>query len=223
MLDTAKGNIINDNTVGPAIDLLPAPELVTVFATNTGAAQFTLQPLPGAQSYHLQIAQNPQLSPVLAEQYGAANGIQIDNIAAGNYYLRLSAIDKHGLEGLPRTMAITVKDEITSPRQAAPSVAPSENSELVLHWPGTDKRRYRIQVARDVDFSWLLYNTEVEGNEARFARPGFGTYFARVQGINPDGSTTPFSFAQALLVTDQWIINEGHPQQPKESQRNATR
>jgi len=222
MLDAAKGNIISDNTVGPAIDLLPPPELMNIFATNNGA-QFILQPLPGAKSYHLQIAQNQQLSPLLAEQYGPANGIQIDNIAAGSYYLRLSAIDKNGLEGLPRTMAVSVKDEMMPPKQAAPSVVPSENQELLLRWPGAGHQRYRIQVARDVDFSWLLYNAEVEGNEARFPRPGFGTYFARVQSINSDGSTTPFSFAQTLLVTDQWIINQGHPPHSKESQRNATR
>src|SRR5690606_36972098 len=58
MLDAAKGNIISGDTVGPAIDLLPPPELMHIFATNSGAAQFILQPLPGAKSYHLQIAQN---------------------------------------------------------------------------------------------------------------------------------------------------------------------
>tara|TARA_R110001599_G_scaffold353840_1_gene599732 strand:+ start:13500 stop:14897 length:1398 start_codon:yes stop_codon:yes gene_type:complete len=223
ILGLAKGNIITNNIVGPAIDLLAAPELKSVPSTDDGTAHFSLQTMVGAHAYHLQIADNPQLLPLLAEQYGSADGIQIDNIAPGNYYLRLSAIDKHGLEGLPRIMAVTIKEGIIAPKQASPSVMQSERHELVLRWPGENKQRYKVQVARDLEFSWLLYTSEVEGNEVHFPRPDFGTYFARVQSINPDGSTTPFSFAQALLVTDQWIINEGHPQRPKKTLRNVMR
>lgn len=223
MLAPIKGNVITGNTVGPAIDLLPAPKLMDVPFLNAGVAQFTLHPMIGAQTYHLQIAKNPQLLPLLAEQYGPADDIQIDHIAAGNYYVRLSAIDKHGLEGVPRIMAVKVKGQTVSSKQAAPSIVQSENKDLVLRWQGVEKQHYKIQVARDAAFSWLLYTTEVEGNEVHFPRPAFGTYFARVQSINPDGSVNPFSFTQALLVTDQWIINEGHPQRPKESQRNAAR
>lgn len=223
VLGMATGNVITNNTVGPAIALLAAPELKTVPVTYAGVAQFELDEMANAQTYHLQIADNPQLQPLLAEQFGSADDLQIDNIAPGNYYLRLSAIDRHGLEGLPRIMAVSVKEGIVAPKQAAPSVVAGERKELVLRWPGDSKRRYKIQVARDPDFSWLLYTTEVEGTEAHFPRPDFGTYFARVQSIKPDGSTAPFSFAQALLVTDQWIINEGHPQRPKDSQRNAAR
>jgi hypothetical protein len=142
--------------------------------------------------------------------------------------VRLSAIDKRGLEGVPRIVAIAIKNRNgnsngngENPAQAAPSVVKSDDRSLVLQWPGSADQHYNIQVARDQDFSWLLYSSNVRGNEARFPRPSFGTYFARVQSINPDGSSNPFSFVQTLLVTDQWIIDDGHPLQPKETPRNA--
>jgi hypothetical protein len=50
-------------------------------------------------------------------------------------------------------------------------------------------------------------------------RPPFGTYYARVQIINPDGSSGAVSAVQAFIVTDHWVINDGGP---GKSQREAT-
>ena len=93
----------------------------------------------------------------------------------------------------------------------------------MLRWPGSANQKYNVQVARDLEFSWLLFSTSVTGNEIKLPRPSFGTYFARVQSVNADGSSNPFSFAQTLIVTDQWIINDGNPLRPKEVSRNSFR
>jgi hypothetical protein len=66
-------------------------------------------------------------------------------------------------------------------------------------------------VARDPAFSWLIYTSKTTVPEARFPRPPFGTYYARVQINQPDGSASPYSLAQPFVVTDQWIIHDGNP------------
>jgi hypothetical protein len=225
VLNPATGNIIKPQSIGEAIDLLPAPQLAEEPYRQSGAAQLTLTPIAGAHAYHVQIAQDAEMLNILAEATGDTANVAIDNIQEGNYFVRLSAVDKVGLEGLPRTSAVTVRNRETqdSALQPAPGVAQSDNKEMLLRWSGSATQKYNIQVARDLDFSWLVYTTNVIGNEARFPRPSFGTYYTRVQSVNADGSTNPFSFAQALIVTDQWIINDGHPVRSKEPSRSAGR
>lgn len=226
VLNSAKGNVINRDTVGPAIDLLPPPQLADQPYRQAGAAQFPLTPVPDARAYHVQIAQDSELLNLLAEADSNASTVSVDNVQEGNYFVRISAIDKLGLEGMPRTFAATIRNRIDVTdvsAQSAPSVAKSDAKEMVLQWPGNASRKYNIQVARDANFSWLLFSSSVTGTEARFPRPSFGTYFTRVQSVNADGSTNPFSSAQTLIVTDQWIINDGHPLRPKDPQRSAGR
>ncbi|HWV62348.1 MAG TPA: FecR domain-containing protein [Oxalicibacterium sp.] len=227
LLPPAKGNIINSSNVGPAIDLLPPPQLSDMPYRQAGVAQFTLKPVGGARGYHVELAQDAEMLNLLAEATANTTSIPLDNIAEGHYFARLSAIDVLGLEGLPRVVAVSIRNRsaaaINEPPQPAPAVASSDPGELILRWQGMADTRYNIQVARDAEFSWLIYSTTVTGTEARFPRPAFGTYYARVQRINEDGSTRTFSYPQSMIVTDQWIINDGHPLRPGQSTHNASR
>jgi hypothetical protein len=226
MLNAAKGNIIEGKSIGPAIDLLQPPQLASEPYRQSGAAQFELTQVEGARAFHVQIAQDAEMLNLLAEATGNSNNVSIDNIQEGNYFVRLTAIDKLGLEGLPRTFAATIRNRVKERDDAslpAPSVAQSDAKEMVLRWTGSATQKYNIQVARDLDFSWLQFTTSVIGNEIRFPRPSFGTYYTRVQSVNADGSTGLFSFAQTLIVTDQWIINDGRPVRSKDANRSAGR
>lgn len=226
ILPPAKGNIITRDVVGPAIDLLPPPQFAGMPYRQNEAAKFDIEPVADARAYHVQIAQDGELLNLLAEASSNSNEVVINNIQEGNYFIRIAAIDKFGLEGMPRTMAANIRNRESIkalPTQAAPSVADGNLKELVLRWPGAANQKYNVQVARDQAFSWLLFSTSVTGNEIKLPRPSFGTYFARVQSVNADGSGNPFSFAQTLIVTDQWIINDGHPLRPKEVSRNTSR
>lgn len=227
MLPIAKGNIITREVVGPAIDLLPPPQLAGKPYRQDEAAKFTIEPSADARAYHVQIAQDGEMLNLLAEASSNSSEVVVNNIQEGNYFIRIAAIDKFGLEGMPRTMAANIRNRTESikalPTQAAPSVADGDFKELVLRWPGSINQKYNVQVARDLEFSWLLFTTSVTGNEIRLPRPSFGTYFARVQSVNADGSSNPYSLAQTLIVTDQWIINDGHPLRTKEVSRNSSR
>jgi hypothetical protein len=221
MLDSAKGNIIDAKTIGPAIDLLTAPQLASepYRQAGTGTAQFALIPIDGARAYHIQIARDAEMLNLLAEATGDKATIGVNNIPEGNYFVRVSAVDRFGLEGLPAVFAASIRNRNQAPDTlavSAPSVIHSDSREMVLHWAGATGQKYNVQIARDAEFSWLQFTTTVTGTEARFPRPSFGTYFARVQRVHADGSTSPFSLAQTLIVTDQWIINDGRPASAKD-------
>jgi len=175
----------------------------------------------------VQLAQDAETLHMLAESKDNSPEVVLENIAEGNYFAQISAIDELGLEGMPRTLAVTIKNRLAPLKEAAiqpaPSVANNYSKELELRWSGSATQKYNIQVARDLEFTWLLFNSSVTGNEAKLPRPPFGTYFTRVQSVNADGSTNPFSSAQTLIVTDQWIINDGHPLRGKEASRDSGR
>jgi hypothetical protein len=227
MLDSAKGNIVDARTVGPAIDLLPAPQLSSEPYRQTGAAQFFLTPIAGARAYHVQIAQDAEMLNLLAETTSNSTQASIADIQEGNYFVRVSAIDRFGLEGVPAVYAAAIRNRLPAPAVGTltpPAVVRSDSKEMILHWNGAENQKYNVQIARDADFSWLQFTTTVNGTEARFPRPAFGTYFARVQRVNADGSTGQFSSPQTLIVTDEWIINDGRSSISKEgNSRGAVR
>lgn len=215
-LHAGQGNIIDARQVGKAVNLLPTPQLADPPARlGHAGAQFALTPVAGAQGYHIQIATDQEAYNILMEGRSSTTSLKLDGLPNGDYFARVSAIDRLGLEGPASTHAFTLNAATQNlskgPAQSAPYIDRSDQKQLALKWAGAPGQKFSVQVARDPAFSWLLYSTKTDTPEARFARPGFGTYYARVQAINPDGSTTAYSLAQPFVVTDQWIIHDGNP------------
>lgn len=222
-LDGGLGNIVNAKTVGPAIDLLPAPQIDSV--SNDGVPQIRLHPVAGAHAYHVQVANDPDALDVLAEGRSSDTRVNFAGLREGAYFARVSAIDKNGLEGLPRIQAISIRPAIAGRSIAAVNNAPFvdayDDKQVTLHWHTQAAKEYTVQVARDAQFTWLVFNTNTTKPEARLPRPAFGTYYARVQSINADGSVNPFSAVQPFIVTDHWVINEGGPANSKRNSASA--
>jgi len=219
LLDAGKGNVVNAKGVGQPVDLLPAPSLAGL--GKDGQPQVRLSPVPGAVAYHVQVSNDPDGQDVLAEARSNEPHLKFANLHEGAYYVRMSAIDKHGLEGFARIQQVSFSTHAaTAAGGASPYVEGSDSKQVTLRWQPTAKES-NLQVARDAQFTWLIYNTSTDKGEAHMPRPDFGTYYARVQGVNADGSTTPFSAAQAFIVTDHWVINDGGPANGKRNAGNS--
>lgn len=214
-LNAGQGNITNAKSIGKPVDLLPTPQLAGApLRQDQNGAQFTLTPVAGAQGYHVQVATDQEAKNILLEGHARNTRLQLDGLPNGSYYARVSAIDRLGLEGPASTHAFTLgsaRPATSGPTPGAPTVEAGESRQLALRWNGSPGQQFTVQVARDPSFSWLIYTTKTAVPEARFPRPPFGTYYARVQLINPDGSASPYSLAQPFVVTDQWIIHDGSP------------
>ncbi len=308
-LTGGQGNLVSAEQIGRALDLLPAPRLAGVSTVAADATlRFELLPVTGARTYQVQIASDSDAQNILTESHAATPQVSTQDLPEGTYFVRLSAIDAAGLEGMSRSSrfvlpaaaapepavsssapatlswvatagaqayrlriardpdfrVIVDEVELSSPRyvnpalepgryywqvaavsmrngqrmqgpfgkagtlaippaQGAPFVDSSDRDKLLLRWNGAPGRKFRVQIARDPGFTWLLLSATANGPEIRLTRPAFGTYYARVQVIHPDGSSDPFSLAQAFVVTDQWIIHDGAPFGVKENRPHGTR
>ncbi len=225
MLAAGKGNIIDASSVGAAVDLLPAPQLAgSGTQANHPSAKFALTPAAGAHGYHLQIATDPKAQNILAESVSTDSSMKLPDIEDGDYFVRVSAIDKYGLEGLAETHAVTLKGRAgKAAAPGAPFVADSGDKNITLRWPAQSGQKFMLQVARVPDFTWLLFTNHTAMPEARLPRPAFGTYYARVQTVNADGSASPYSPASSFIVTDQWVINDATPASVQEIRSGAPR
>jgi hypothetical protein len=169
----------------------------------------------------VQVSNDPDGQDVLAEARSNEPHLKFANLREGAYYVRMTAIDKHGLEGYARIQQVSfAAHAAAAATSASPYVDGSDSKQVLLRWQPTAKES-NLQVARDAQFTWLIYNISTDRGEAHMPRPDFGTYYARVQGVNADGSTMPFSTPQAFIVTDHWVINDGGPANAKRNAGNA--
>jgi len=87
--------------------LLPGPKL-----QNPGRPQdepelsFSLAPVDGAQSYRGQLATDAGFVDILAESQNDGPVLTFASVPNAIYFLRLTALDANGLEGLPEVYAI---------------------------------------------------------------------------------------------------------------------
>ncbi|EGF32795.1 putative Peptidoglycan-binding LysM domain protein [Oxalobacteraceae bacterium IMCC9480] len=209
-LQSGQGNIVS-STVGAPVALLAAPQLTDQASLqNGGIAQFKAVTLAGAAAYHLQIGTDAQGETPFAETRSSGPAMSLSGVNAGDYFVRISAIDALGLEGYARVVPVSLRPA-QAPTPSAPTVDSSDSKQFQLSWRSPAAAGFNVQVARDVQFSWLLFNTTSTKPVVTLPRPPFGTYFARVQIRNDDGSTGPYSASQSFVVTDQWIIHDGNP------------
>jgi hypothetical protein len=213
LVATAKGSIVAHDQAGPVVDLLPAPQIVAPAGNDYPSPQFALHPVDGAASYHVQVSRDRDGLDIIAESRSPTVQVKVDGVHDGQYFMHVSAVDKAGLEGLVRTQAFSLHArpdaEPAHSSAGAPYVDASDSKTVTLRWPAQSGKQYTVQVARDARFTWLIFNSRVAKPEAVMPRPAFGTYYARVQAINADGSVAAFSPIQPFVVTDHWVLNDG--------------
>ena len=92
------------STTNEALRLLPVPTLLRPGAIqDEERLRFNLQPLPGAIGYRVQIAQDAGFLDVVSEADARSPIVELDALPDGTWFVRASAIDQNGLEGLADT------------------------------------------------------------------------------------------------------------------------
>lgn len=190
-------------------------------ASGRASATLSWVGTAGAQAYRLRIARDPDFRVLVDEVELASPRYVNPDLEPGRYYWQVAAVSMRNGQRLqgPFSKAGTLT---IAAAQSAPFVDSSDRDKLLLRWNSAPGRKFRVQVARDPGFTWLLLSATADSPEIRLTRPTFGTYYARVQVIHPDGSSDPFSLAQAFVVTDQWIIHDGAPFGVKENRLHGS-
>jgi hypothetical protein len=83
------------------VKLLAAPKIANAGKVqDEPALSFAMTPLAGAKAYHLQLANDAGFVDLFRESTSETGTVTFDNVADGTYFVRATAIDENGLEGL---------------------------------------------------------------------------------------------------------------------------
>lgn len=156
-----------------------------------------------AARYRVQIGRDADFRDTLLERdVEAGSSLDIDRISPGRYFWRVAGIDQAGEAGEWSPAQPYTQQPAASTAQA-PSYA---GHDMHLHWEPHEGLRYRIQVARNPDFRSPLLDRTVEAPEVSMRRPRAGVYYARIQMIAEDGSSSPFGKTSRFEVPlPRWV------------------
>lgn len=183
------------------VKLLPAPDISKLPRLFVQVPiRLNISKPEKVQSYRVQIAKTELFRDVLFDELFSSGLIRAADLADGDYYLRIRAIDKQQLEGYHGQFLFTVNAKPEAPFLLTPKHGDGillEDS-LEFSWSGQqDINHYHLQIAKDKKFSEIIINNpEVDDTELSVAeQQTVGKYFWRVAAIDEEGDG-PYSEPQ---------------------------
>lgn len=123
--------------------LLPAPKILSGQGVQREEdIVFAVTPLEGAQRYRLVLARDSGFIDVVAEAENDAPKVSVTGLDNGNYFAKVTAFSKTGLEGLP------VKQAFRRRLNTVSAQAAQEDDGFAFRWTtgGKDRKLYRFQL-----------------------------------------------------------------------------
>jgi len=182
--------------------LLAAPDLEEPQALQTkDVVQFHVRKLEGSTRYRAVIASDAGFIDNIAEQFSDDGAFALADIPNGNLFVRVSAIDANGLEGMAQSYSF--QHRLASIRGA---VEPQGDG-YRFRWAavGGGVHRYRFQLRRDTPQGVLLVDEVALASDAlTLRRLKAGVYYWRVGLTQFEDGDVIESWAQPqkLTITD---------------------
>jgi hypothetical protein len=146
------GSIASAAGVGTPVPLLPAPSLLRPGRVqDEDRLSFQVGSLKDAKSYHVQIAQDAGFVDVVSETIANGTESSLSPIADGTWFVRLSAIDADGLEGLPATYGF--ERRLSGIEAAVDKRRFGRTREYLFRWRTTGEgiAQFRFQLCTDTE------------------------------------------------------------------------
>lgn len=209
-LGTATGSRA-DHGLQPAaaVPLLPAPALdATPDPLSADQIRALRWPtVEGAVAYRVQWFSDGTPARLLQEVVQDSTWLELPALADGSYQLRVRAIDRMGLEGLPAARPLAL---VTPPPPPPPTPLPPQAPQLSIHWrpdhrielhwdPVDPQACVQVQIATDSAFAQVVLDELAprEGlNLPAPTRPG--RYLARVRVLLTEGGRSGWSEPRVL-------------------------
>lgn len=187
------------------IALLPAPDLSSIAAEQDSVRpQFTWPAIDGASGYRILISRHPDFAALVADLAATAPLLTAPVLEPGQYHLRVSAVDAHGLEGRETETGFRIEGNPVPPYAVAPSAGSQvRQNRPALRWTqAPDAHRYRYEVADNAEFrDPIAQGGDVRGEAITVAEPlAPGAYYWRVGSIDAQGKKGPFGDAIEFTV-----------------------
>jgi len=186
---SGQGVTASDDGVGTPVPLLPKPTLLEPDRLqDEDLVSFTVQPVPGAARYRVQLATDAGFIDVFAEAEAATPQLSIPDVPNGSFVARFTAISPAGLEGFPTDNTVERRLNTITAEADEPDDCAAERC-LRFRWRagGEGERRFRFQIARSPDGVPVIDQAELTATEIVLTDLPPGTYFWRVESALIDG------------------------------------
>jgi hypothetical protein len=198
------GSVSQQNQApSPAIPLLPAMELKPVSTLiEYLPPTLRLNPVAGAERYEVQVSQDEKFTAIMAQKVFEQPVWRISDLADGQYWLRIRAIDSHGLRGMDAVHAITVAARPEPPLPMTPKPKGIvRGTEANLHWTESAvAKRYHLRLAKVGGSASTLFDNPLETTQYTARDLGEGDYQWQVASIDASGKHGPFSELQMFQL-----------------------
>jgi hypothetical protein len=147
-------------------------------ATQDGkTVAFDLVPGEDAVAYRVQIARDADLLDIIRERRVTAPHADFGELADGNYFVQIAALDRNGLEGLPRVYAF----ERRQLDLAAYVTRRAENRDYEFRWfvsRASVETHFRFVLATTADLRHpLVDRTDLSGGQLTVSDLPAGVYY----------------------------------------------
>lgn len=188
-----QGSVADGERAAEVIDLLPPPTFPALPAAfDTPYIQWMMPELEGATDFFGELARDEEFSDHLMSVRTKKRKVSLTDLPNGRYWLRLRAVDSHGLQGREAKVSFSVN---VPPRKFAMTKVYITGNGLQLRWVGRKEGGgYQVQIADNQQFNTPLLDVKTSDNLVEIARPRSGQYFMRVRQVFNGG------------VTDAWDV-----------------
>jgi len=188
-----QGSVADGERAAEVVDLLPPPTfplLPTEF--DTPYIQWMMPELEGATGFFGELARDEEFSDHLVSVRAKKRKVILSDLPNGHYWLRLRAVDSHGLQGREAKVSFSVN---VPPRKFAMTKVYITGNGVQLRWVGRKEGGgYQVQIADNQQFNNPMLDVKTSDNLVEIARPRSGQYFMRVRQVFNGG------------VTDVWDV-----------------
>ncbi|WP_260854345.1 FecR domain-containing protein [Paraburkholderia sp. BCC1884] len=167
-----------DGAIGAAVELLPAPALAQpARVQDDKSVAFDLVPADHAAAYRVQISRDADQLDLIRDLRVSSPHADFGDLADGTYFVRISAVDDHGLEGLPQVYGFERRQ-----LGLAASAGPRGNSrDYEFRWfvsRATVDTRFRFVLAATADLREpLVDRTDLSGGQLVVSDLPAGVYY----------------------------------------------
>ncbi|MDE2609694.1 MAG: hypothetical protein KGL61_08955, partial [Burkholderiales bacterium] len=162
--------------------------------------EFDWGEVDGALGYRFQLASTPDFAAPLRDERLAGSRLRVTDLAPGRYYWRVASIGRDSRSGAfsaPLPLAVTIAPELTAMQAQARSPAAVQ-----LSWAADATQAYRVELARDPDFTMPIASGVTHTPDWRLAALPSGTYYVRVNSLDADGFHGISSAPQRIVIDD---------------------
>ena len=196
----------------PPLYQKPAPDAVV---SNAGGQLLCTQ-VAGVRWYRIQVATQADFNaPVLDESRLDSCTLSVAQLPVGSYFWRAASVRElpgGGVDQGPFAAPQPFKLVQQPPALSAQALQADDGGTTVsLRWPGQAGQRYRLQLAREMRFEKPVLDTLLDEPQWAASDLAAGTYFLRVQVLDPSGLQGDFSPPRSIRVGTGFSIGWGLP------------